>query len=607
MTDDSDIPIIAKDKYPPNESVKINGTAGTGKSTQSIDKRLIHEIKRRNLNYLDFTVCTYRTSLAEELVNKLKDKNILSKELDPSDTYIGTIHAVARRLINRSPKTDINVNTLVTDQHKQIFLEKYNQTYFNNKIDKSEGEVLFDLFSYMLNNNIPPENIPQDKIDQLNDKWGESKKNGSTVDIKKIWNDWQEFKDNPPAEVNGNKLWDFDELLLIVREKEIVPPNKFLVVDEMHDAYPLLNDVVQMWINATKNREDATVVIAGDPFQVINEYQGASPEFYENTDLPEIVLDTTYRCPQPVWSYAQRILAQEFNHNNIKSSSNEGIIKELNAAQFDYDFETGTWSIQDSKWTPSTIINEHKGKDNIMFLTRTNHQLGGIADQLDTQGIIYTGQTQNSWTENIELLHLFNMIKTIQQININDTNNLTDYNNYTIYNFDDSIKITKPRLKALIKYLPDKYIRDSGQYGNNNKWLNSLNYAFSINETYFTLKEKVFTTPITKLIKQLQISKYNYKRLLEAVNRYDNIIPEKEIDVSLRTIHESKGMQAQTVVLYDGIPQKVYKSLQTQSGRENECRTWFVGASRSSYKLLIMREGFNGLYKSPYLPDVKNN
>lgn len=68
------------------------------------------------------------------------------------------------------------------------------------------------------------------------------------------------------------------------------------------------------------------------------------------------------------------------------------------------------------------------------------------------------------------------------------------------------------------------------------------------------------------------------------------------------TIHASKGFEASDVVLYDGITSTVKEAMRvSERERKNEWRTWYVGLTRTSDRVHIMRGGFG--WCSKFLPD----
>jgi DNA helicase-2/ATP-dependent DNA helicase PcrA len=408
------------------------------------------------------------------------------------------------------------------------------------------------------------EQIPDDKQKDLDDVIG--------WDCEELWTNWQEFKDEQ------GDVWEFYELLEIVRDNNLVPPNNFLLIDEMHDAYPLLNDVVQYWIEKTKEKEDGTVIVAGDPYQVINSYQGADPKYFNQTDLPELVLTKTFRCPEHVWNYATDIINKEFNIHDVEPQSTEGELKDVDAATLYQEDGSDEWEINDnSKWTPYHIVNKYMDEDNeVMFLVRTNSQIEAIGQQLDELGIMYNGQFSRSWTDS-DCLDIYNVI---QKINI--------YMNDAV-----DIVITKEELQTMLNKIPSNYIK-------NNKYT-----SIPVSELNTVFTEEFINMNFSEVIEELRITNDNETRLKLAINRYNDVMNKNSIQVSIRTIHEAKGMEAENVVVYDSSTNRIQNKMEDKEHiKESECRTWFVAATRSSKNLFILRDGFQKYPSTDYLPEV---
>lgn len=73
--------------------------------------------------------------------------------------------------------------------------------------------------------------------------------------------------------------------------------------------------------------------------------------------------------------------------------------------------------------------------------------------------------------------------------------------------------------------------------------------------------------------------------------------------MTVRTIHASKGTEADRVILYDGITPAVRRSMYDSiESRANEHRVWFVGLTRSSSELYLVSDVFD--YTDPILGDL---
>jgi len=81
--------------------------------------------------------------------------------------------------------------------------------------------------------------------------------------------------------------------------------------------------------------------------------------------------------------------------------------------------------------------------------------------------------------------------------------------------------------------------------------------------------------------------------LQAALNRQDSPIDPDSISCAAITIHASKGMEADDVVVYDGISNRILQEIQTNpKSRRNEFRTWYVALSRAKKRLHVMRGAF---------------
>jgi DNA helicase-2/ATP-dependent DNA helicase PcrA len=96
------------------------------------------------------------------------------------------------------------------------------------------------------------------------------------------------------------------------------------------------------------------------------------------------------------------------------------------------------------------------------------------------------------------------------------------------------------------------------------------------------------------------------ERELQAIRRAlaerDDPVDPEDIDTWAITIHASKGMEADDVVVYDGVSQRILSGMQDSRRTErNEYRTWYVACSRPRKRLHIMRHAFP--WTNPIIPE----
>jgi|APHM01.1.fsa_nt_gi Superfamily I DNA and RNA helicases len=212
--------ITGEEEYGVSESVKIDGSAGTGKSTQIL-LRTEKFLKQNELTISDICLVTYRNSLAEDIIDRFRQEELVSDGFRPERSSIGTMHAICNRLIRK--QTDVDVSNKVSWYEKKLFCNQVGLQYSgSHKGDRTGGKELFRIFSWLLANKKPPEELPQSMYDDVSEA---CEKN---VDIRRLWGEWKQFKQNPPVgKVNsldsGDELFDFDELLLLVAERNLSP------------------------------------------------------------------------------------------------------------------------------------------------------------------------------------------------------------------------------------------------------------------------------------------------------------------------------------------------------------------------------------------------
>jgi len=579
-------PIVGVDEHPVTESVLIDGPPGTGKTTQ-ISERIEEFIRQTDATIDNIQLVTYRVSLANDIVDRLKEDGLVEQSFDAQKSKIGTLHAICNRLLR--DRTDIDVTHKVSWYHKKLFCEQHGIQYnTRNSKEKTAGKTLFNIFGWMLSTKSTPQQVPQSKYNEL------VQLAGRHIDLQRLHRAWNDFKQNPPVEEfdnleKGDELYEFDELLLLVSEQQITPFSiDLLVVDEMHDVYPAMYDVIQMWMD---EMDDTTFIIAGDKHQVITEYQGASPKFYESIDLPEVSLPITYRCPEEHISYAHRVLSHQFETPDVTADSDGGVITDVTAPRM-YQNYHGEWTVSTSKNNPADLYNEFANDgESVIYTVRINEQAKPIAKSLEDEGIPFVSNSVEDFKDS-ELMDLYNAICKVRKID--------DYSN-----IDIDGEFSADELGAIIRNTRADYL--DGNKGEIEYLFGNLKDGYSISKINNILTKDYFNDVVRNNIEETLLESVEKDNLIRLIDKHNfELIEPDGISTKILTIHAAKGLEADNVFLYDGIPSQIYDSISTsKSALRNECRVWYVGATRSSDTLVVVREAFD-MQRSPFLPLVNS-
>jgi DNA helicase-2/ATP-dependent DNA helicase PcrA len=608
----ADVDIAGIDKHPADESVKLNGPPGTGKTTNSA-ARVAKLIRDHGYSIGDVVWITYRKSLAMDTLRRLSRWGVVSDEElsspgDGATRFIGTAHAVANRCVG-------GVGEPVGYGDKKQFCERRNL-----KFDKSTpwetpaGQLLFDVFDYAKKNLLDPTSkadlrkIPG--IDDLRKKYQGS--------IPRAYQDWEDHKDE-------NEKVDFWEMLEAPLKTGLTPGKSILVIDEYHDAYPQMAKLAEMWAESAD-----IVIVAGDPLQVVNTYEGADPSFYRRIDYPEILLPRTYRVPYEHWKPATWLLATAHQPPRIDRQS-RGMFAIQRSPTFSHTESTG-WNVPDPnrEFSPAWLINEYGG--DTMFLTRTVHQLDGIARSLEKAGMLFqvpTSSDAKDWAagpgedenDRVAIYNALQKIKRLSQASFDGIDaGLSEYDQGAMgldrygggaETNPDDVVLSAIEAATLLDRSNAKHLSENRSDITEvvTDWISedSPITATEINEYVKPDFWTTFTQASRSTHYLNQTSRLGGKfdsRDIDAIKvaLQENDSPvDGSIPTKVFTIHASKGNEAQNVVVYDGITSRIQRAMDNDEAEyKNEYRTWYVAFTRAKKNLFVLKDGFD--FTKRFLP-----
>ena len=619
-----------------DESLRLHGPPGTGKTTQialRVGSLLAGE---PDLSPSQMSVVTYRKSLASTVRRRLARWNAVEipENADPNSPDAenpfrswNTIHAVAARAtgFHDDIDKDIELSGMVSgggdngqrDQRLAFCKEQEIQCYPRKPWHETRWTVFYDLYTYAKNNlldvgqwkHIDGDDLrplraddgAEDRLEAFHEEWGES------VEFRQVVHKWEAFK----AE---NDCHDFYELLEAALYGPL-PPARVVVIDEYHDATPLMAAVSERWIDAAE-----TAIVAGDPDQVCNGYAGASPRFFEELgdhverDMPVVLLDHSWRNPAEHREAAARVLRQERAVPQVGTTGRGELIRHPTSQ---YHNDGGQWQHlpkHNEPGSPVRLWREYG--ENIMFLARTQKQVDGIAAALDEAGIIYKTQDDAvagaSWSTRLRLMSALSVLEGVSPDAADEVDQATSIEDYGGVDTTDSSlgnrALSVEETRTLLGHTNRTYL-DSTR----SDW--QLWLIEHEREAGDTVPLELLTEHVTDKfwsrynagkgsVGQLaRLSDRDGEAMRAAWDRYDSYNHDASAaETRVLTIHASKGSEASDVVVFDGITKSISSGLEEDAdSRENEARTWYVALTRASERVHIVRDAFE--YLVPYLPE----
>jgi DNA helicase-2/ATP-dependent DNA helicase PcrA len=596
----ADAEIAGIDTADVDEDVRLWGPPGTGKSTQSALRTATRAFEE-GIYPSEMTVVTYRKALAGVVRERLLEWGMFDE--DDEFKYWTTIHAAASRATGFHDRFGDNegLEGMVGSRAEYRFCKKLEISKRPSKPwYETRWTVFRDLYNYAKNNlldvgsyaHVPDEwlrdvsssPVAARKLKAFRREWG------TETSFETVARKWEEFKDY-------HNCYDFFEQLTAALSGSL-PPMKHVVIDEYHDATPLMSAVTERWV-----RNAETVIVAGDPDQVVNAYAGANPGFFEqlsertDREVPVVKLDRSYRCPDEHFAAAARVLASERSPPDL-ATAGVGALNRWPAWEFSEDGDEWNTPAPEQEGSPAYLVDEF-GED-MMFLARTRRQVAGVAAALDEAGVVYRSQpgVGGDWETRLALLNALDLIEDATAPTEAEGGALSGRTGGDLSKY----ALTAEQARLLRKHSHGRYLTRDEAW---RKYIGDLDddervslrdlREFVTDRWYLRYGQGAGSVP-----KLTQLSDIDKIAMLSAWERYD--LPEsvEDADTRVLTIHASKGTEASNVVVYDGITDSIADGMeQSPELRENEARTWYVALTRASERLHIIRGAFG---YDTYLP-----
>lgn len=605
-----DISVAGRDVAAPDEDVHLHGPPGTGKTTQAA-RRVAELIENHGHDPGDVSWITYRRDLVEDTFQRLSNWGVLLEEEwrhQPSQgatRYYSTMNAVGRRLMtNMDPEVlhEIlgvgpreNLGT-AADQSRIEFCSKAGIRMYGTGHRKGTGELLFETWRWARHNlRDPREEDGLQAAPTYEELTGRLSGNASR--FYKEWCDWK---------VQRGEV-DYVDMLEEPLKRDLSPGRDILVLDELHDFTPLMAAVAIEWAR------DANVIIAaGDPHQVVNGYEGPTPELYRyivnELDLPTVQLEQSYRVPANHYGAAFGLLQRAHEPPQVTPEPVGGF-DVRDSPTFNHESGANPWVHGQVPGTgsPDSPVDLYDPTCDQMYLARTRLFARGVMRSFDEAGIPYcTQSTMTGWLSD-DRLELHNLIQRVQDVEMSGDSQ----SRLTSGKSPSDVELQPEEARVLCRHVPVDVLEASRedmeqlQRAIERAPTNSSTYPLSNLHITDAFIDRFCRGALraAKNLNRWYDSRRDREALENALRRYDRPIPRKIAENTVvQTIHASKGSQAEQVFLYDGVTRKIYDDLLEDDDAEaNEWRTWYVGMTRAQESLVILQNAWTNAYS--ILPD----
>ncbi len=516
------------------------GVPGAGKTT-ALEATVEHAINELGIPPHEIKVVTYRASVAEELKERFQTKFKVSST-DAKDMCC-TLHGLASRYY-WSQFDDTKKRPEYIDQSWQCwneFKDEYGHDMRPGGIDSPEtNSQLATGYTYFRSTGR--------NIDEVIER-------GLYPDpehILKVSEDLEEFK------IKHN-LIEFNDCLEYATRDKYVPHASMVLIDEAQDLNPLMTGMIDNFRGKIEY-----VGLAGDPFQSIYPFYGATPNYlihFPNS----FTLSETRRLHEEHYNLAKKIIAvnTEYIPPDVNTKGTGGKIYYVTAE------------------AAADLTRYHTDGNMVFHLCRTNYLRAQVAHNLANNGIPFFCGVKDSLGWNKEKVNLFNGLNKIIEGKALYYSEIKALRKYT--------KIFNP-LAALqtIKRIEDESKTKDG----------TQNYRVLMTDAIWNLN----TRSMHAVIHDDNNGNLMQKMVEGLAHRGCRRISLLDVfKVRLLTIHAAKGLEAETVFLYTDIPAVVQKGLLSSKTASEEAFVWYVGVSRSLKNLYVVASAGNK-YKIPY-PD----
>jgi DNA helicase II / ATP-dependent DNA helicase PcrA len=585
--------------------------AGSGKTTVLVSRtgRLIDE---KCVSPSEITVLTFTNKAAKELKNRVQIKLGDSAK----GLWAGTFHSLGLQILRRHTKEaglPSHFGVIDTSDSQSILRELLKDIRIGGK-DKFDLQELLEIINRL----------------RVHRK--------ETVGVQDEYNELAQVL-MPKFEKKMQLLGvvDFEGLLMKPLEMLIQYPEiqavwqnraRQLMVDEFQDTNNLQMQLIEALVGAERN-----LAVVGDDDQSIYGWRGA--EVKNILDFPKryapcevIRLERNYRSTPQILTVANAVIAQNKDrHGKVLKAQSESVAGELpEVFVFSNEEEEADFVTREVR----ELFQKGRKYSDIAILYRSNSQSGLIESQFRQNQIPYSVSGGTSFFDRKEIKDVLSYLRltiapqdvALRRIintptrGIGDTSieriaQYAETNNISFFKAClqvDKIELPDKALEsiksllAFFESLKTRMLNNPNQAGTElvtaMRELGFRDYLYQTSRTgedgerkwlWIEILARILDKFFVQAIKNNQVSDSTIREFVDAMDlRQDDSDDEKKDEVSLMTLHSSKGLEFPVVILV-GVEEDLLPH-RTLGGQVNEeRRLFYVGLTRAEEKLILTR------------------
>jgi len=510
------------------ERTRYWGPPGTGKTERLIGivNTELEQIRPEEIIYTSFT----RAACNEAISRALQTSEMNYKK--DNFPWFKTEHAICFKLLG------LKKEYVFTGKNMQAFSDLYPAYKFtanhgwsfevrsHETMLQSLGDYYEFFISWMDNMMLPFNEAIRQFMKKQRDLPAEFTPSGA-----------QTYMQRREAFKQENSLWDFSDMIYSAIQRRLCPDMKVLVADEMQDSSKLLFNLIEMWATQAEK-----VYVAADPYQQIFGFAGADSTLFDTFEGDLEVLPHSYRLPPQIKDYAEKIIGlANLPFPKFSAADKVGEIKNAQLNTIDW-LNLG-----------STFV-----------LARTRWQLKEISERLKLMGVPF---------------------RMAERLNYQGPLESSKGDAYrTLIKIQAREKIDADDLKALAKHTHVPWLVKGAK--TRIKELATAEYSFKEVSHFFSQNflDVIADDFSSVLCQDIEEGDKSYLRRVYKKCGVSAFVKKPEIVLS--TIHGSKGLQAETVVISPEMGKRVYESFLVD--KKSEVFVAYVAVTRSMKRIIML-------------------